>query len=94
MPSKKIIRYGKKNHERSRFNLDQVMAMRPTAVATPAKDLNIFLSGLDRTENLEQEASRGTLLPFLASEPYLSRRFLWSFSPPPGYKGVPLDGNR
>ena len=94
MPSKKIICSRKRNHERSQYDLDQVMAMRPTDVATPAKDLNISLSALDRTEKLEQEASRGTLLPFLASEPHFSRRFLWYFSPPPGYKGVPLEGNR
>ena len=59
------------------------MAMRPTAVATAAKDLNISLSGLDITEKLEQKATRGTLLPFLASEPHSSHGFLWSFSPPP-----------
>ena len=94
MPSKKIIYSGKINHERSRYDLDQVMAMRPNAVATPAKDLNTSMSGLDRTEKLEQEASRGTLLTFLASEPHLSRRVFWSFSPPPGYKAVPLEGNR
>ena len=46
------------------------MAMRPTAVATPAKDLNIYLYGLERTEKLEQKASGGTLLLFLASEPH------------------------
>ena len=92
MPSKNIICSGKRNLERSRYDLDQVMAMRLTAVATPAEDLNISLSGLDRTEKLEQEASRGTLLPFLASDPYLSCHFLWYFSPPV-YKGVPLEGN-
>ena len=76
MTSKKIIRFRKINHERSQYDLDQVMAMRLTAVATAAKDLNISLSGLDRAEELEQKSSRGTLLPFLASEPHLSLRFL------------------
>ena len=94
MLSKKIIRSGKRIHERSRYDLDQVMAMRPTAVATPAKDLNISLSVLDRAEELDQKSICGTLLPFLASEPHYSRRFLWIFSPLPGYKGVPLEGNR
>ena len=68
MSSKKIIRSSKINHERSRYDLDQVMAIRPTAVATAAKDLNISLSGLDKTEELEQKFIRGTLLPFLVSE--------------------------
>ena len=58
------------------------MAMRPTAVATEAKDLNISLSGLDRPEELEQKASRGALLPFLASNPHLSHRLFWSPPPP------------
>ena len=48
----------------------QVMVLRPTNVVTAAKDLNISLSGLDRAEELEKNASRGTLLPFLASEPH------------------------
>ena len=52
------------------------MAMRQTAVAPPAKDLNISLSGLDRAEELEQrsqleesfqlyESSIGTMLKVL-----------------------------
>ena len=44
-PYNKIIQSGKRNHDRSRYDLDQVMAMRPTVVATLAKDLNISLSG-------------------------------------------------
>ena len=66
--------------------MDKVMAMRLTAVATVAKDLNISLSVLDRAEELEQKASHGTLLPFLASKPHSSCRFFWSFSPPPDIK--------
>ena len=62
------------------------MAMRPTAVATPAKDLNISLSGLDRAEELEQKASRGTLLPFLASKPHFVSPLLLVFLPPPDIK--------
>ena len=68
MPSNKIICSVKINHERSRYNLDRVMAMRLTAVETAEKDLNIYLSGLDKTEELEQKFIRGTLLPFLVSE--------------------------
>ena len=62
------------------------MAICPTAVAIAAKDLNISLSVLDRAEELEQRASRGTLLPFLPSKKLSP--------PPPGYKGVHLEGNR
>ena len=82
MPSKKIICSGKSNHERSWYDLDQVMLMCQTAVAKSAKDLNIFLSGLDIVEDLEQKSISGTLLPFLASDPPSYRRFFWSFSPP------------
>ena len=56
------------------------MAMRATAVVTAAKDLNTSLSILDKAEELEQKDTRGTLLPFLASNPPSSRRFFWSFS--------------
>ena len=80
MSSKKIIRSGKRNHERSRYDLYQVMEMRPTTVATAAKDLNISLSGLDIAEELDQKSSRGILLPVLASEPYSSCRLFLSFS--------------
>ena len=82
MPSKKIIRSGKRNHESYRYDLDRAMAMRPTAVATPAKGLNISLSGLDRAEELEQKSSRGTLLPFFASEHH-SLPLLLVFLPSP-----------
>ena len=58
------------------------MEMRPTAVAKAEKDLNISLSGLDKAEDLEQKANRGTLLPFLASKYLSSCRFFWSFSLP------------
>ena len=70
------------------------MAMRTTAVATAAKDLNISLSGLDISEELEKKASRGSLLPFLASEPHFFSPLLLVFLPPPGYKGAPLEGDR
>ena len=50
---------------------------------TPAKELNISPSGLDIAEKLEQKISRGTLLPFLASDHHSSRRFFWSSLPPP-----------
>ena len=83
MPSKKIICSGKINHERSQYDLDQVMAMRPTDVATAAKDLNISLSCLDRAEELEQKSSRGTFLPFLAPEPHFVLPLLLVFPPPP-----------
>ena len=87
MPSKKIICSGKRNHERSRYDLDQVMAMRPTAVVTAAKDLNISLSGLARAEELEKKASRGTLLPFLASKTHFVSPLLLVFlAPPPDIK--------
>ena len=69
MPSNKIICSVKINHERSRYNLDRVMAMRLTAVETAEKDLNIYLSGLYRAEELEKKASRGNLVPFLDSDP-------------------------
>ena len=49
--------------------MDQVMAMRLTAVVTAAKDWNIYLSGLYRAEELEKKASRGNLVPFLDSDP-------------------------
>ena len=70
------------NHERSRYDLGQVMAMGLTAVSTAAKDFNISMSGLERVEELEQKSSRGTLLPFLTCDPSSSRRFFWYFSPP------------
>ena len=85
MPPKKIKIYGKRNHERYQYDFDQVMAMRPTAVATAAKDLNISLSGLDRAEELEQKSSRGTLLPFLASK-HPSLPLLLVFLSPPDIK--------
>ena len=85
----------KSNHERSQYDLDQVMVMRLNAVATAANDLNIYLSDLDIAEELEQKSSHGTLLLFLASNTPLSRRFFWYlYPPPPGYKGVPLECNR
>ena len=63
------------------------MAMRPTAVMTLEKDLNVFLSGLDRADELEQKASRGTFLIRLAAS--------FGISPPLSrYKGVPLEGDR
>ena len=49
--------------------MDRVMAMRLTAVETAEKDLNIYLSGLYRAEELEKKASRGNLVPFLDSDP-------------------------
>ena len=51
------------------------MEMHPTALETAAKGLNISMYGLDRAEELEQKASRVTLLPLLASEPHSYRRF-------------------
>ena len=94
MPPKKIICLAKRNHKRSRYDLDQVMAMRPITVATAAKDLNISLSGLDIAEELEKKASRGSLLPFLASEPHFVSPLLLVFLPPPGYKRTPPEVNR
>ena len=62
------------------------MAMRPTDEATEEKDLNISLSGLDVAEDMEKKASRGTLLPFLASEHHLLPLILVFLPPPPDIK--------
>ena len=87
MPSKKIIRSGKRNHKRSRYDLDQVMTMRPTAVATAA---NYWISPCLAWTDQKSWSKKLAVAPCCRSSPPIPIRL--AVSPPWSIRLFPFRG--